>query len=324
MKFAFPLTAPAKPFLILSKCLMLSQRFKTIPHWLIAITALLTLSGLLLSWFVGSQLIAPFRVVIGPPPQDLNASEFSLSSDSGATISGWHSVPDECRGVVVLIHGIRASRLKMLDRSRLLHTAGYATVMIDLQAHGASTGDTITVGHLEREDVRAAVRYARQQHPQRPIGVIGVSLGGAATLLASPLDVDAVVLEAVFAEVSTAISNRVSARLGPLSPLPTALLLAQLKLRLGISPAELRPIDQIAQVGCPLLIMSGRDDLYTPVTETQQLFAAAAEPKQLVLIDNAAHVDLHRHAPHQYQQAVLDFFDQHLSQPEHSNGRQTP
>ncbi len=113
--------------------------------------------GLIASWVVAGWLVAPQPRVIGDPPTDLPAMSISLVRDSGTTVAGWHIQSQTSKGVVVLLHPIRGSRLSMLERARLLHAAGYSIVMIDLQAHDESPGKQITVGHLEKHDARAAV-----------------------------------------------------------------------------------------------------------------------------------------------------------------------
>lgn len=269
-------------------------------------------SGLVASWCVASALVAPAPCVIGDPPLDLNATSFTVVSQSGSTISGWHTRPVSSDGVVVLLHGIRSSRLSMLERARMLHDAGYATVMIDFQAHGESPGTAITIGHLERHDVRAAVEFARQQHPNEHLGVLGVSLGGAAALLASPLKIDALVIESAYPDIRDALHNRLAMRLGPLSPIAAGLLLLQLKPRLGISPSDLRPIAHLPDVGCPVFIISGAADQHTTASETRAMFAVAPKPKELWLVEGAAHVDLLQVAPTQCRDKVIGFLDRYL------------
>ncbi|TWU05553.1 alpha/beta hydrolase [Stieleria varia] len=301
----------------------MSPTRKTIKR-LLTVASCLCAGGLIVSWFVAGALVAPCPCVIGDAPIGWNTKTIALTSDSGSTISGWHTRPDRGHGVVVLLHGIRGSRLSMVERARLLHDAGYATVMIDLQSHGESLGEVITVGHLEQHDVRAAVQYARREHPGEPIGVIGVSLGGAAALLASPLDLDALVLESVYPNIHAAIDNRVSAKLGPLSPIPTSLLLIQLQLRLGISPSDLRPIDHLSQIECPVCIASGTSDRHTTESETRAMFEAAPEPKSLWLADGAAHVDLLNHDREAYRQQVLGFLNRHLRTGESTTEKHAP
>ncbi|MGZ0166109.1 MAG: alpha/beta hydrolase, partial [Planctomycetales bacterium] len=113
--------------------------------------------GLFASWFVAGQLVASRPQKIGSPPADLRATSISLKSDSGSTVAGWHILADDSRGVIVLLHGIRGSRRSMLGRARMLYGEGYSIVMIDLQGHGESSGEQITIGHLENHDARAAV-----------------------------------------------------------------------------------------------------------------------------------------------------------------------
>ncbi len=268
--------------------------------------------GLVGSWFVAGWLVSPQLRVIGDPPTDLPATSISLVSNSGTTVAGWHIPTETHDGVVVLLHSIRGSRLSMMERARLLHSAGYSIVMIDLQAHGESPGKQITVGHLEKHDVRAAVEFAQQEHPKEPIGVVGVSLGGASALLSSPLGIDALILESVYPNINDAVHNRVAVTLGPLSSIPAELLLVQLQPRFGIVPSQLRPIDHISNVGSPVFLISGTEDRYTTATETKQMFAAAREPKDLWLVDGVAHVDLYRASPQEYKTRVLNFLKQHM------------
>lgn len=268
--------------------------------------------GIVASWIVAGRLVAPNNCVVGDPPANLLAETISLPSQSGTKIAGWHVSATSPKGVVVLLHGYGGSRLSMLDRARWLAEKGYSTVLIDLQAHGESRGAHITIGHLEKHDVVAAVEYAKSWNPDLPIGVLGVSLGGASALLASPLNVDALVLESVFPNIEAAVHNRVSARLGFLSYVPAELLLIQMKPRFGISVDDLRPIDFVANAGCPVFVISGSDDLHTTATETERIYKAAAEPKQLWLVEGAAHVDLLVASPEEYRKRVLSFLNKRL------------
>lgn len=274
--------------------------------------SLIVLLGVVTSWFVAGQLIAPLPSQTDYSSYSIPVDEFTIPSHSGIRLSGWHVVADSKKGVVVLLHGIRSSKTSMLARAKLLYEAGYSSVLVDLRAHGESEGDRITVGYLERYDALAAIKYAKENHPGEPVGLIGVSLGGASALLGSPLDVNALILESVFPDIANAVHNRVATRLGPFSWIPAEILLMQLQPRLGVSISELRPIDKIAEIGCPVFIISGKSDLNTTVEETMLLFSTAREPKDLWLIDEAAHIDLLDKAPEEYASRVINFFDLHM------------
>jgi fermentation-respiration switch protein FrsA (DUF1100 family) len=257
-------------------------------------------------------LSAPARAIVGAAPADLPVETVSIASGSGATLRGWFIPGRAGAGAVVLLHGVQGNRLAMLRRARLFHAEGFAILLFDFQAHGESTGMRITFGHREGQDAAAAIAYLRERLPNERIGAIGSSLGGAAALLApAPLDVDALVLESVYPDIGSAIENRITAVLGPIgavvAPPVTALFKLLLPPFLGVSAADLRPIDRIAQVRAPVLIAGGMLDDRTSIAETRMMFARANEPKQLWVVARAGHFDLEGFVPAEYRSHVLAF-----------------
>ncbi len=264
------------------------------------------------SWFVASELISPAPSVVRLPDTTLPVEAFRLKSPSGSLLAGWHLDTKNDQGVIVLFHGIRGTRLSMFKRAEFLYEHGYSVVLIDFQAHGESSGDTMTIGYLEKLDVLAAIKYAEEAHRDEPIGVIGVSLGGASALLASPQGIDALIVESAYPDIRRAVHNRVKARLGLLSWIPTEVLLLQLEPRLGFSVSELAPIDSIASLSCPVFVISGTDDLYTTKGETEALYGRANNPKQLWVVDGVAHQDVYNERPMLYKENVIHFLEQYL------------
>lgn len=271
-----------------------------------------SLIGLLIAYFVAGSLIAARPASAGLPPVELSVVDVEFKSESKATIRGWGSPVEQSRGVVILLHGIRSTRRSMIERAIWLRELGYSTLLIDLQAHGESSGDNITIGYLEKFDVRAAVQFVKKNYPGQPVAVIGVSLGGASAVLGSPLGIDAMILESVYPDIQRAVENRVSAKLGPFATIPSFLLLAQLQPRLGITIDQLRPVDHIADIGCPVYVISGRLDHHTPAEETLEMYETAIGPKKLWLVDGAAHVDLFAYDRAGYIRNVGQFLEQHM------------
>jgi pimeloyl-ACP methyl ester carboxylesterase len=129
----------------------------------------------------------------------------------------------------------------------------------------------------------------------------------AALLATPPLKVDALILESVYPTIEIATRNRMENYLGPIGQMFAPLFLMQMHRRIGVSPAQLHPIDHIAAVACPIFIMSGEKDRNTRPADTQKLFERARSAKQLWFVPNAGHVDLHRAARHEYETRVLAF-----------------
>src|SRR2546430_1915279 len=81
-----------------------------------------------------------------------------------------------------------------------------------------------------------------------------------------------------------AVENRIRIRLGPLAPVLTPFLLVQLRSRLGVSASDLEPIRSIGRFGGPVLIVAGSEDQHTTLDESRELFQAAAQPKELWVV----------------------------------------
>lgn len=281
-------------------------------HWIYRLAVGLLVLGLIASWAVGGALCAPANHFVALP-KDLAVEPVTFSSASGSTIHGWLATGSTNRGLIILQHGVRADKSTLVTRAKFLTQAGYAVLMFDFQAHGESPGSVITFGFLESRDSQAAVEFVRKRFPGKPVGIIGISLGAAAAVLAEPpLDVQAMVLEMMYPTIEEATKDRIEIRLGSPGRLLSPLLTAQIPRRAGCQAQDLRPIVQVAKIRGPKLFLAGTADQDTKFSESQAIFAAAAEPKQFLPFAGARHQDLHDFAPTQYEKTVLDFLDTHL------------
>src|ERR1035438_10302500 len=63
----------------------------------------------------------------------------------------------------------------------------YNVLAIDLRGHGESGGQFISPGLVERRDLLGAIRYLRSRGERGPIALMGVCLGGVASLFTAAL-----------------------------------------------------------------------------------------------------------------------------------------
>lgn len=282
-------------------------------RWLLAILLVSAVAAAGAAYYAGTQLTAPMASNVGAPPADLPVEPVAFDSASGSRLSGWFIAGKPGQGAVLLLHGIGANRLQMLERARFLHDDGFAVLLFDFQAEGESPGQSLTFGYLEARDARAAFDFLRARTPGERIGVIGLSLGGAAAVLADkPLEVEAMVLKSVYADFETAVSNRMVLAFGPPGRYLTPLLTMQVKPRLGFSPSELQPAERISRIHAPVLLIAGAADSNATLDEQRRLFANANSPKEVWVIEDAGHVDFHAVAPEEYERRVLDFLRRSL------------
>ena len=258
----------------------------------------------------------PARTAALAPPSALAVRPVSFPSRSGSTIRAWLLGGRPGVGAVLLLHGVGDNRSSMVGRARFLHRAGYTVLLPDFQAHGESEGARITFGALESLDAEAALAFLRACSGGERVGMLGVSMGGAAALLGpGPLRADAYVLESVYPTIRQALEDRLGVWLGPLGILNRVvapLVIRGVSAEIGVGEDALRPIDHIGRVGAPVFVIAGTRDAYTPLGESRALFEQARDPKEFWAVEGAGHEDLYAFAGDIYEQRVGEFLAHHL------------
>lgn len=274
------------------------------------------------AWGAGHWLTNARPQRVGAAPAELHALDVEAASASGSRLRGWFVPGAPGRGAVLLLHGIRGDRRAMLARASWLAREGRAALLFDFSAHGESDGERVGFGAREALDARAMLAELRRRAPGERIAVIGQSLGGAAALLlpagAEPLDVDALVVEQVYATIEEATENRMRSHggaFGGIAALCTPLVLAEGAWFAGVDARELQPIECIGRVRAALLVVAACDDAFTPLAESRRMFARAPAGAELWEVPALGHVDLHACAREAYEERVGEFLARHLDRP---------
>lgn len=268
---------------------------------------------LIIAFLVGELVTGSAPTATETLLTDLPVHPVRIPASNGTDVHGWLVYGKGGNGAVLLVHSIRSNRVEMLSRARFLSELGYHTLLIDLQAHGETPGSRITFGARESENVEAAVNFLRTTFPNERIGAIGVSLGAAAIVLARhDLRLSAVILESLHPTLEEAVENRLKLFLGEYGTFFLPLLLFQITLFTDTPIDQLSPIERINNLNSPLLIISGTKDKHTTPPETERLFAAAREPKELWIVPGAGHFNMHEYAGRTYEQEVSGFLEHYL------------
>lgn len=284
--------------------------------WLIGLGGLI-LFGLVLSWLMGSAMVRP--EISHPAPAVAPARDLMIDSPDGLLIAAtyWPGRTPQSPGIL-LLHGNGASRGQMAANAAWLAGQGYAVLTIDFRGHGESSQRSRSFGWFESRDAAAGFAWLKKTQQGAKIGVVGLSLGGAASLLGEngPLPADALVLQAVYPDIRHAVRNRLAAMAGRIPAWGLEPLLSFQSLpRYDVWPGRIAPVEAVRRYRGALLVIGGNADIYTPPEETRALYAAAPGDKSLWLIDGLDHAhmsDLHDAA---YRQHLLTFFVAHLGKP---------
>lgn len=284
---------------------------------LLAVAGAMLIGGPGLAWTAGSIVAAPRNHPVAAPAPPGRVIRLTAADGSPVAGSFWPGASTSAPAVL-LLHGINNDRTSLNRHAEWLNGLGYAVLAIDFRGHGASAAVERTFGWREAGDARSAYAWLKRQAPGRKVGVIGISLGGAAALLGEegPLPAEAMVLHAVYPDLRKAIANRIARVAGsPLSIVGEPLLSYQSWPRYGISPERIAPAAGLGRYRGSVLIVAGSRDLSTTLEDSRRLYAAAPGPKALMVVDGADHVETSKLWTAEYRSRVRSLFARALGDP---------
>ena len=174
----------------------LFSKVQKLTKWYRIRSVLLVLAEMLLFMYIGFPTrIAHWgthpsrRPIVGSPTDvGLAYEEVAIPTADGVTLQGWY-VPSRNGAAIIALHGYNRNRADLLPYAEALADRGYGVLMLDLRAHGESSGEVFPVADPS-PDVEAAVAYLRDRPEvdSERIGALGRSIGGHAIIRAAAED----------------------------------------------------------------------------------------------------------------------------------------
>jgi len=221
--------------------------------------------------------------------------DVSITTSDGVRLHGWFVAANQAKATVLFLHGNAGNISHRLDSIAIFRELGLDVFIIDYRGYGQSEGKPSEQGTYL--DARAAWEYLvndREIAPKK-IVIFGRSLGGAvASWLAAQTTPGAVILESTFTSAPD-----MAHRLYPFLPV-------RLMTRLKYSVKE-----NVKGLSSPLLVVHSRQDEVIPFDMGESIFAAAPEPKQMLVItgDHSGGFLLNRN---EYMTVLDKLLDQYL------------
>lgn len=251
----------------------------------------------------------------------------NVSFASGGTkLQGWY-IPSSSPHVanspaVIIAHGWRSNRSRVLRYAGPLHEAGYALFLYDAAGHGSSEAIAISSAFRFRDDLLTAAAAAASLpgvDPER-MAVLGHSLGGYAAVLAmqSGLPVRAVVADSAPFTLGAMVASNLRSRRLPFFPLGYLIPFVWL-LRSGIAAADaaasnlaavLRANAAAGERGVPVLLAHSHGDTVVAGDSLRQAESKRLGNMQSLWLNTDGH-SCSEQDP-KFWQAVLPFLHKHL------------
>jgi uncharacterized protein len=232
--------------------------------------------------------------------QPSEASDVWFTTTDGLRLHGWlfKSSSQPATATIIYFHGNGGNISNVGWVGERLASKGFNVLLMDYRGYGRSEGNADGEQGLYA-DAEAGYEYVTKTLSVRPEGVVlfGQSLGTAvATDVASRKKCGAVILESGFSSASDLATDVL-----PLLPRQFHFLTRN----------RFESARKLAQVNCPVLITHGDPDETIPAEHGHRLFAAANEPKKLLIFPGAGH-NVFGSQGNRYLDLVSDFIQKSL------------
>lgn len=209
------------------------------------------------------------------------AQKVEYRAADGTALYGWYTPPQKGRPVIVFMHGNSYNIGAFYHKLKPFVEAGYGVFMPEYRGFGGVRGK-ITQAGLE-QDAEAALNWLRKQgFANREIVLYGMSLGSftathGAYALGEQESFAGLILEVPFDSMYEDVKDIVW------FPLPVKWIMRD----------KYENLPKIRQLNLPLLVMGGSEDTLVPVRRAEALFAAANQPKKIIVYSGAEHHNLY-------------------------------
>lgn len=203
---------------------------------------------------------------------------------------------DTTYAVVVQLHGISNCKETNFPRAKILADSGYASLLLDLRAHGESQGTYCTFGFKEKYDLKAVADSLSKRMPGCPLAIWGASLGGAIALESMAVEPRFTfgIVESTFDEYPKVVAEYGTAYMLGFRP---QWVLNRVLRKSGeiadFDPYAVNPVVSAAQIDRPVLFLHGDRDARIPLAFNKRNYDALNnDRKQWVTVPGGGHSNL--------------------------------
>jgi fermentation-respiration switch protein FrsA (DUF1100 family) len=262
--------------------------------FVIAFAAVLVLAAVLVRVFENRLIYFPPPLAQGlesPAEYGLQLEEVWLIAEDGVKLNAWFLSAASSSKALLVFHGNAENLGLGLPRLKALSKLGANILAIDYRGYGKSQGSPNEAGIYR--DAEAAYRYLVEARriATRNIFIYGQSLGSAVAIdLASRRECGGLIVESGFT------SGREMARR-----------MFRIPFFEYLPKSRFDSLAKISRVRCPVLVIHGTEDDVLPASMGERLYAAAPQPKSLLLVEGARHNNVFWLGGERYLQRLVRF-----------------
>lgn len=240
-----------------------------------------------------------------------------LSMDGESRMNGWY-VPSASKKTVIFSHGYAGNReeiwVPLYNLAQELHTSYYNVLMFDYGYVNREQNPSrvMTAGVREAEELRGAIRYAKQLGAEQ-VYIWGFSMGAGTALQAAlePADIDGMILDSSFLLQPGVLDQLIPARFPFSRPMLVHMVDSLIPLTGGVKLSKV-PHKQVNShsYSIPLFMIHGLKDTQAPFTITTRIFEQQTHPlSTLWLPPDRGHEMTYRFQSEEYVERTLYYLN---------------
>lgn len=220
----------------------------------------------------------------------------------------------------VIIHGYGGKGELMYYAAKAFYEKGFNVVVPDCRGHGKSQGSYIGMGWHDRKDIALWCDKIINANNNAEIVLYGVSMGGAAVMMASgeslPENVKCIVEDCGYTSVYDEFKYQLKKLFSISKIFPVDIILnfvsVVCKFKSGYSFKEADAVSQVKKCKKPILFIHGKNDDFVPCEMVYRLYNSAKCEKELFIVDNAGHGVSVFADKNRYWEKVFGFIKKHM------------
>ncbi|MFW6287798.1 MAG: alpha/beta hydrolase [bacterium] len=213
----------------------------------------------------------------------LSADRITLTTSDQYEIIAHEVDVKEPKAVIIFLSGIHnPSVTAFFGHSKMFMEEGYASILVEMRAHGESQGDTIALGYKEYLDVQAAVNYIKgtPEYAGVPIVAYGLSMGASTAInsIGNISEIDGLVSLSAYSSWEDVFSDNMVKMGAPAfyASIQKPFVKLYSLVKYGLSSYNNTPENNISKLGNrPALLIHSTGDSQIPYINFERLAAAA-------------------------------------------------
>lgn len=266
-----------------------------------------------------------YKKIIHPNKEWLLAGpleHITIKSRDGLTLHGDYLPADadnDRNRLAICFHGYTSCGVSDCSSiARFLHGLGFGCLIVDNRAHGKSEGDYVGFGILDRYDCLSWINYANGRFGEtKDILLFGVSMGGATVLMAAgfkelPKNVKAIIADCAFTSPYEVFAH-VLKKDYHLPEFPIMQINdVMCRKKAGYGFKDYSTIDAVRSTSVPILFIHGKNDNFVPTWMSEKNYEECTSPKELLLVENAAHAASYYENSSLYESKAAEFIGKYM------------